>query len=61
MMNGKVFEVGTDVHEIAPKPDAEEVQGIVYAAFLEAQTLPSQQRVEVGQYVSKLANTLLEK
>ncbi|HET8709007.1 MAG TPA: hypothetical protein VFL85_01865 [Candidatus Saccharimonadales bacterium] len=60
-MNGQTFEVGTDVHEVVPRPNAEELQDIVFVAFGEAKNLPQTERLEVGRYMAQLAKNLLEK
>lgn len=60
-MNGKIFEVGTDVSEIQPQPSSEEIQEIVFAAFTEAMTLPDKKRAEVGRYLADLSKGLLDK
>lgn len=61
MLNGKVFEVGTEVHQIEPRPEAVDVEGIVYAAFVEAMTLPQKDKQQVGNYLAELSKKLLEK
>ena len=60
-MNGKTFEVGTDVNQISPPPSAQELQEITFVAFAYAKSLPEAQRVEMGRYMGQLSKGLLEK
>lgn len=60
-MAGKTFEVGTDEGSIEPRPNGIEIQEIIYAAYVEATSLPDMHKAEVGRYLGQLSKSLLKK